>query len=41
MKQRCLVRDYETQPEHAEAMIYVTMIGIKLRRLASSPFHDF
>ena len=34
MKQRRLVRDYETKPEHAEAMIYVTMIGITLRRLA-------
>ena len=34
MQQRRLVRDYETKPAHAEAWIYVTMIGIMLRRLA-------
>ena len=34
MKHRRLVRDYETKTEHAEAMIYVTMIGVMLRRLA-------
>jgi putative transposase len=34
MKHRRLVRDYETKTEHAEACIYIVMIGIMLRRLA-------
>lgn len=34
MKHRRLVRDYETKTEHAEAIIYVAMIGVMLRRLA-------
>ena len=34
MKHRRLVRDYETKTEHAEAVIYLAMIGIMLRRLA-------
>jgi putative transposase len=34
MKHRRLVRDYETKPENAVAMIHITMIGIMLRRLA-------
>ena len=34
MQQRRLVRDYETKPPHAEAWIYVPMIGVMLRRLA-------
>ena len=34
MKQRRLVRDYEAKPEHAEACIYLAMIGIMVRRLA-------
>jgi len=34
MKQRRLVRDYEVKPEHAEAWIYIAMIGIMVRRLA-------
>ena len=41
MKPRRLVRDYETKTEQAEAMIYVTMSGVMLRRLACNPFHDF
>jgi hypothetical protein len=28
------VRDYETQPEHAEAMVYLAMITTMSRRLA-------
>ena len=34
MKQRRLVRDYETKTQHAEAWLYLTMIGLMLRRLA-------
>ena len=34
MKHRRLVRDYETKTEHAEAFLYIAMIGIMLRRLA-------
>jgi len=34
MKHRRLVRDYETKTEHAEAWIYLAMIGVMLRRLA-------
>lgn len=34
MKQRRLVRDYETKIENAEAMIHLTMISLMLRRLA-------
>ena len=34
MKQRRLVRDYEVKAEHAEAWIYIAMIGIMVRRLA-------
>lgn len=34
MKQRRLVRDYEAKTEHAEAWLYLTMIGLMLRRLA-------
>ena len=34
MKHRRLVRDYETKTEHAEAWIYIAMIGVMLRRLA-------
>jgi putative transposase len=34
MKQRRLVRDYETKTEHAQAWLYLTMIGLMLRRLA-------
>ncbi|MBW8764884.1 MAG: IS5/IS1182 family transposase, partial [Geodermatophilales bacterium] len=31
---RCCVRDYETLPEHAEAMVYIAMIMTLSRRLA-------
>lgn len=34
MRQRRLVRDYETTPTSAEAWIYIAMIRIQLRRLA-------
>jgi putative transposase len=34
MKHRRLVRDYETKTQHAESMLYLTMIGVMLRRLA-------
>ncbi len=33
-KHRRCVRDYETRPDHAEAMIYIAMIMIMSRRLA-------
>lgn len=36
MKQRWLVRDYETKTSHAEAMLYLTMTTLMLRRLARS-----
>jgi hypothetical protein len=35
MKQRRLVRDYEAKPEHAEAMLYIAMTTLMLRRLTS------
>jgi hypothetical protein len=28
------VRDYETKTQHAEAWLYLTLIGLMLRRLA-------
>ena len=34
MKHRRLVRDYETKTEHAEALIHITMIRLRLQRLA-------
>ena len=34
MRNRRLVRDYETNESHAEAFVYVSMIRIQLRRLA-------
>ena len=34
MRQRRLVRDYETTEASAEAWIYIAMIRIQLRRLA-------
>jgi putative transposase len=34
MKQRRLVRDYEVKTEHAEACVYIAMIGIMIRKLA-------
>ena len=34
MRQRRLVRDYETTESSAEAWIYIAMIRIQLRRLA-------
>jgi len=34
MKQRRLVRDYEVKAEHAEACVYIAMIGIMIRKLA-------
>ena len=34
MRQRRLVRDYETTASSAQAWIYIAMIGIQLRRLA-------
>jgi transposase len=34
MRQRRLVRDYETTETSAEAWIYIAMIRIQLRRLA-------
>lgn len=34
MKHRRLVRDYETKTEHAQAWLYIAIIGIMLRRLA-------
>ena len=34
MRQRRLVRDYETTASSAEAWIYIAMIRIQLRRLA-------
>jgi transposase len=35
VKQRRLVRDYEAKPEHAEAMLYIAMTTLMLRRLTS------
>ena len=35
MKQRRLVRDYEAKPEHAEAMLYIAMTTLMLRRLTN------
>lgn|SRR5690625_715190 len=37
MRTRRLARDYERRPEHAEAMVKWTMIGVMTRRLAPSP----
>lgn len=37
MRTRRLARDYERLPEHAEAMVKWTMIGIMTRRLAPPP----
>lgn len=37
MRTRRLARDYERLPEHAEAMVKWTMIGLMTRRLAPSP----
>lgn len=37
MRTRRLARDYERLPEHSEAMIKWTMIGLMARRLAPSP----
>ncbi len=34
VKQRRLVRDYEVKTEHSEAMLYLTMISLMIRRLA-------
>jgi putative transposase len=34
MKHRRLVRDYETKTEHAEALIHITLIRLRLQRLA-------
>ncbi len=34
MRQRRLVRDYETTESSAEAWIYIAMVRIQLRRLA-------
>lgn len=34
MRQRRLVRDYETTETSAEAWVYITMIRIQLRRRA-------
>lgn len=34
MRERRLARDYETSESSAEAMIYIAMIHIQLRRLA-------
>jgi putative transposase len=34
MKHRRLVRNYEVKPEHAAALLHITMIGVMLRRLA-------
>ncbi|MHB9009844.1 MAG: transposase, partial [Limisphaerales bacterium] len=34
VKQRRLVRDYEARTQHAEALLYITMIPLMLRRLA-------
>jgi putative transposase len=39
MKQRRLVRDYETKTEHSEAMLHISMISLMLRRLARSAAH--
>jgi transposase len=36
VKHRRLVRDYETRPDHHEAMIYIAMIYTMSRRLAHS-----
>jgi putative transposase len=35
VKSRRLVRDYEVRPDHSEAFIYITMIRLMLRRLAT------
>ena len=35
-KQRRLVRDYETKTQHSEAMLYIAMTSLMLRRLARS-----
>lgn len=37
MRTRRLARDHERLPEHSEAMIKWTMIGLMARRLAPSP----
>ncbi|MGH3469490.1 MAG: IS5 family transposase [Thermocrispum sp.] len=37
MRTRRLARDYERLPEHSEAMVKWTMIGLMTRRLAPSP----
>jgi len=34
MQHRRLVRNYEVKPEHARALLHITMIGIMVRRLA-------
>ncbi len=34
MKHRRLVRNYEIKPQHAEGWLYISMLGIMLRRLA-------
>ena len=36
MKQRRLVRNYETKTEHAKAMLYLAMTTLMLHRLARS-----
>ena len=36
VKRRRLVRDYEAKTEHSEAMLYISMISLMLRRLARS-----
>ncbi|WP_406233436.1 transposase [Nocardia sp. NBC_01009] len=33
-KHRRCVRDYETKPDHHEAMVYIAMIAVMSRRLA-------
>lgn len=35
-KYRRCVRDYETRPDHHEAMVYIAMIATMSRRLAST-----
>ena len=37
MQTRRLARDYERLPEHSEAMVKWTMIGLMTRRLAPGP----
>ncbi|MDN3459896.1 IS5 family transposase [Rhodococcus sp. APC 3903] len=36
-KHRRCVRDYETRPDHHEAMVHIAMIGLTTRRLARIP----